>query len=73
MQVLVIHDGQKIKVWLVGEQMETAAEHIKKGYPSLAGDWATGKLPAVAIDVPEGDEYRAELYEVKDGIVQKKA
>ena len=72
MRVLAIHDGTKILVWLVGETVESAPAHVKNGYRELQPAWDAGKLTAVVVEVPDGDEYRSELYEVADGAVRRK-
>jgi hypothetical protein len=73
MQVLAVHAGLKIVVWLVGEKVESAPDHIGRGYPELQQFWQAGKLTAVEIPVAEGEEYSPELFEVVNNVVQRKS
>lgn len=67
MRILVIHDGQNILAWLVGEHVSNAVLHIENGYPELKIAWENGVIKAENIDVPADDAFRPELYGIKNG------
>jgi len=66
MRVLVLHDAIDILAWLVDQQATSAEAHITNGYPHLLADWQAGKITAVEIDVPTGDEHQVNLYAIVD-------
>lgn len=72
MRVLVVHDGVTILAWLVGEEAGAATENIRNGYPELLMAWETGELTATEIEVPSGEKYRPDLFEVSGGVVNRK-
>lgn len=72
MKILVFVDTT-IRVWLVGESLESADAHIANGYPELSAEWQAGTITAQEITVDEADAYRPDLFEVVAGIVQRKA
>lgn len=67
MNVLVLFTATDILGWLAGESLASAEAHVANGYPELQPDWQAGNLHAAEIEVPAGDEFSPELYQVVTG------
>lgn len=61
-KVLIIHDGEKIQAWLVGEPPESLKDHIRNGYPHLADAHVSGALKVEVIEIDEKEKFRSESY-----------
>jgi hypothetical protein len=77
MNILTLHTTTKIIGWLIGEPIESADAHLPHYLDYIDADgnparYDPADVSATVIDVPDEDQFRPDLYEVVNGVVQRK-
>lgn len=48
--MLIFHTDHNILIMLLGEEVSSAADHIRNGYPELLDDWTAGRIRATKLE-----------------------
>lgn len=73
MNILVLHDRDRIQGWLINDVYDTAESCVSGGYPGLLQGWQNRAIYSKLVSVPDEEAYRPDLYEVSgDSIVRKR-